>query len=241
MVSEDKLLIDIHCHILPGVDDGAVDLEMALTMARLAHADGITKIVATPHYNFSWKIQRDLVLRKTEQLQREFHRHEIPITLYAGNEVRLENIEFIHEALATRDFCYLADQQEFILLEQSWEGYHPDTPDILTRLNERGTKMIIPHPERHFFFRENPELLDELVALGAWTQVSVDSLIGKNGAEAENFALQLLSRGSIHTLATDAHNTKRRPNLSLGYAIVEQRAGISAADAIRSRMLTIVP
>ena len=101
--------------------------------------------------------------------------------------------------------------------------------------------MIIPHPERHFFFRENPELLDELIALGAWTQISVDSLIGKNGAEAENFALQLLSRGSIHTLATDAHNTKRRPNLSLGYAIVEQRAGISAADAIRSRMLTIVP
>jgi protein-tyrosine phosphatase len=234
-------LIDIHCHILPGVDDGAVNMEMSIAMARLAYEDGIRTVVATPHYNHAWKVVRERVIELTAALQKELDQREIPLHIVPGHEVRLENIPFVQKALADGEICYLDHNERFLLLEQAWEGYHPDTPDVLEMLRQRGTTMIIPHPERHVFFREQPQLLDRLIGLGAWTQVSVDSLIGNNGSEVQKFALQMLEREMIHTLATDAHNTRRRPNLSLGYALIEERAGVAAADAIRMRMKEIVP
>ncbi|WP_274366118.1 tyrosine-protein phosphatase [Paenibacillus thermotolerans] len=233
-------MIDIHCHILPGVDDGALNLEMSVGMARLAAQDGIRVIVATPHHNKVFLVTEHTVRSKVKELQTELDRLNIPLTIMPGNELRLESPEFVYEAMAANRFCYLADNPRFVLLEQSWEKYHPDTPSVVAALKERGTTLILPHPERHFFFRERPKLLEELVGLGVWTQVSVDSLIGNNGPEVQKFALSLVDRGLAHTLATDAHNLRRKPNLSLGYKLVAQRAGAAAAEQIRGRMKRII-
>ncbi|WP_199622310.1 tyrosine-protein phosphatase [Paenibacillus alkalitolerans] len=233
-------MIDIHCHILPGVDDGAIDMAMAVGMARLAHEDGIRTIVATPHFNSVFLVESGTVRAKVSELQAELDRLNIPLAILPGNELRLERPQFIYEALKEKRFCYLADNPGYVLMEQSWEGYNEETPDVVERLRAQGTTVILPHPERHIFFRQQPELLEELLGIGVWTQVSVDSLIGNNGAEAEAFALSLVDQGQAHTLATDAHNLRRKPNLSLGYKLVEERAGADAAKQIRDRMELIV-
>jgi protein-tyrosine phosphatase len=233
-------MIDIHCHILPGVDDGALDMTMAVGMARLAWEDGIRTVVATPHFNHVFKVDSGTVRRKVAELRAELNRLDIPLTILPGNELRLENSGFIYEAIEQDSFCYLADNKRFVLLEQSWEKYNPETPVVVERLRKQGTKVILPHPERHFFFRQHPQWLDELIGLGVWTQVSVDSLIGNNGAEVQKFALELADKGHAHTLATDAHNLKRKPNLSLGYKLVAERCGEQAAQLIRDRMELII-
>lgn len=233
-------MIDIHCHILPGVDDGAKDMTEALEMARLAVADGIQHIIVTPHFNSTFMVQRTLVEQKLKELQGELDQAGISLTLHSGNEVRLENAEFIYDHAKQEDFCYLDSSKTFILLEQKWSGYVSDSLDVIQWLLHRGTTTIIPHPERHPFFRENPELLTDLIKAGAWTQVSVDSLLGKNSEEAKVFAEWLVHQNYAHTLATDAHNTRRKPNLSRGFEIVENLAGAPRVEEIQQRMNSIL-
>ncbi|HZG87590.1 tyrosine-protein phosphatase [Paenibacillus sp.] len=233
-------MIDIHCHILHGVDDGAQDLDMAVAMARMAVEDGVRTIVATPHFNNVWKVERDTVIAKTKELQAELDRLGIPLSIRYGNELRLENGSFIREALSTGNFCPLNDNPKFVLMEEPWEGFHPDTWDVIEEFRGRGTKIILAHPERHGFFRAEPSLLDRMLATGVvWTQVSAGSLIGEYGVDAQAFAYGLVDRGLAHTLATDAHNMTRKPLLAHAYDAVAARAGAAAADAIRERMRSI--
>lgn len=233
-------MIDIHCHILPGVDDGAKDMAEALAMARLAAADGIRHIVVTPHFNTTFMVPRTLVEQKLKELQKKIDQAGIPLKLHPGNEVRLENADFFYEHAKRENFCYLNSKHSFILLEQKWKGYNRDSLSVMQWLLDRGTTMIIPHPERHPFFRENPELLTNLIQAGAWTQVSVDSLLGKNSDEAKAFAEWLVNQDYAHTLATDAHNTRRKPNLSRGFEIVEHMAGAQRVKEIQERMNSIL-
>lgn len=234
-------MIDIHCHILPGVDDGAKDLEMSLAMARASVEDGVRTMICTSHFTYSWKVDKPLVERKLAELRAALDDRGIPLRLLPGNEVRLESIAFVEDAMRSGSFCYLAGNPGFLLLEQAWEGYNPDTPTLVKRLASQGTRTILAHPERHLFFRSSPALLEELLAEDAWTQINVGSLIGENGPDAQAFAFALLDRGLVHTIGTDAHNLTRRPNLSLGFAAIEARIGSAAAQAIRDRMASIAP
>ncbi|MCI3927240.1 hypothetical protein MO973_44420 [Paenibacillus sp. TRM 82003] len=234
-------MIDIHCHILPGVDDGAKDMEMSLAMARAAVKDGVRTIVCTSHYTNGWRVDRALVASRLEQVRAALAQHDIPLRLLPGNEVRLESLSFVLDGMRSGSFYYLADNPGFLLLEQAWEGFNPDTNRLVERLLHQGTRPILAHPERHMFFRMRPSLLEELLAMGAWSQVNVGSLLGENGPDAQAFAYDLLDRGLLHTIGTDAHNLTRRPNLSLGFAAIEARAGVATAQAIRERMTSIVP
>ncbi|WP_309118985.1 CpsB/CapC family capsule biosynthesis tyrosine phosphatase [Paenibacillus sp.] len=233
-------MIDIHCHILPGVDDGAKDMDMAVAMARIAAEDGIRTIVATPHLGNYWKVYADIVRPKAALLQAELDRLGIDLRIRCGNELVLESAAFVEETLRNERCCFLGDNPAFLLLEEPWAGFSPDTWDVLETLRARGTTAVLAHPERHAFFREEPSLLDRMIETGVvWTQVSVDSLIGNNGPDAKAFAARLVDRGQVHTLATDAHNVTRKPILALGFDAVAARAGAAAADAIRERMAAI--
>lgn len=237
----DSLMIDIHCHILPGVDDGSQSLEMSVEMARAYVADGTSTIIATSHFCRAHRVDRRTVHQKLSALEEELRREGVTgLTLLPGNEVRLENARFFYEAAEREDFCYLGDRKDFLLLEQAWEGYCPETLDIIKDLRAQGTTPILAHPERQLFFRADMELLERQLELGAWTQVNVGSLLGETGPDAQAYAFNLLDRGLVHTIATDAHNLKRRPNLSLGFQAIEKRAGAAAAQAIRERMATII-
>jgi protein-tyrosine phosphatase len=233
-------LIDIHCHILSGLDDGAADLEESIAMARLAFEDGVRHLFATPHFTRALYNDREQVEAKVRELQAALDERGIAVRIHPGSEVRMESGAFVRGAAETEAFCYLGPHRRFVLLEEPWSDYQPESPALVRWFLERGVRPVIPHPERHAFFRERPERLRELIELGAWTQVTADSLIGNNSEDARRFALAMLREGLVHTLATDAHNVRRKPNLSLGYEAVEQAAGRKAADAIRERMRQFV-
>jgi protein-tyrosine phosphatase len=233
-------MIDIHCHILHGIDDGAYDLDESLAMARHAYHDGIRHIIATPHLNIHYNNTRAHVQNKTAILQKVFDQHNIQIKLHPGNEVQLKDKLTFYRQVEQNEFCFLGPDSRYVLLEQRWTDYDPETPEIVAWLLARGIIPIIPHPERHIFFRKQPELITNLVEAGAWTQVSVDSLLGNNNQEAQEYANRLIDANHVHTLATDAHNINRKPALAIGYTYIGDRAGKARADEINARSYGII-
>jgi protein-tyrosine phosphatase len=231
-------MIDIHCHILYGIDDGAQDLHESIEMARVASKDGIRHLFATPHFNENHFNPEAQIKDKVIELQQHLDQQQIPITIYPSNEVRLESAAFIYKH--AEHFAYLGPAQKFILLEQKWKDYSQDSLEIVQWFMQRGTIPIIPHPERHYFFRKQPELLIRLIDEGCWTQVSVDSLLGKNSDDAMDFAHRLIDSDLAHILATDAHNLHRKPNLSEGFRIVTERAGSHKAEEMLNRAMQIL-
>jgi protein-tyrosine phosphatase len=217
------------------LDDGARDLAESVEMAKIAYADGTRHMIATPHFSEKFLTDKDLVLRRIDELQTELDRQGIGVTVHPGNEVRIDSPLFVEKHVREGGFHYLARPGKFILIEQRWTDYERDTPRIMAALLDKGITPILPHPERHFFFRESPELLVALIEAGVWTQVTADSLIGSWGEEAQSFAEWLADRDYIHTLASDAHNVERKPNLSEGYRIVAERIHRDRADEIRRR------
>ncbi len=233
-------MIDIHCHILEGIDDGAEDMDESIAMAKIAFNDGIQHIIATPHFTENHINDKAIVDHKVTELQKRLKNEQIPITIHCGNEVRIESAAFIYEHMQKKTFHYLGKDNKFILLEQSWKAYNENSPEIVQGFLDQGVTPIIPHPERHVFFRKRPKLLLDLIQMGCWTQISVDSLLGKNSDDAKEFAEWLMENDLIHTIATDAHNTNRRPNLSEGFRIVNVFAGTKRAEEIHLRLQQIV-
>lgn len=204
-------------------------------MARLAHDDGIRHIVATPHFNHNYQPERSVVEERVTSLQNTLDQHQINVRIYPGHEVRIENPSFIYEHIKNERIAYIGNEGRFILLEQRWTQYEEKSIEIIRWFMKQGIRPIIPHPERHFFFRESPHLLTELIKQGAWTQVSCDSLIGKNNTDALEFSKWLAKQDLIHILATDAHSVKRKPNLSEGYRVIREWCGKDRIEAIDQR------
>ncbi|MFK7694421.1 tyrosine-protein phosphatase [Paenibacillus sp. HJGM_3] len=234
-------MIDIHSHILAGIDDGAKDLEESVEMGRLAHQDGIRYIFATPHFTDTMINDCDTVVRRIGTLQRELDELGIPVRVLPGAEVRLCSYEFVIEYAKRETFSYLVGSRKFVLVEERWTDYESDSLRIMEWFLDREIQPVIAHPERHAFFRKDPALLTALIDAGAWTQVTADSLLGKNNAEAQQFSRWMIERSLVHTLATDAHNVTRRPNLSDGFRMIETWAGLEQVEAIKERMHQFVP
>src|SRR5262249_48210251 len=163
-------MFDLHCHILPGVDDGAASLEEAIAMARFCVRDGITHIAATPHCNRYTRLLRADILPHVAGLNAELAEAGVPLTVLPGSEVQV-----IDSALYRREFeaglyCHLGAGCAFTLLEFNWNDklYPPDAPELVTWLRRRGTTPIVAHPERHGFFGKDPARLRALVDAGAW-------------------------------------------------------------------------
>lgn len=233
-------MIDIHCHILPAVDDGAKNMEEAIAMARIAAGDGVKHIIATPHFNNVFRVPRTVVVNKVAELQKRLDKAGINLKISTGNEVTLWDEEDFYQRMERNEFCFLNEKKTFLLLEQPWAGYFPHSVRVIDALVTSGITPIIPHPERHFFFRENPKLLIDLLEKGAWTQVSADSLVGRFDEEARLFGQWLVEQNYAHTLATDAHNTERKPNLSSGFEVVSELAGEERKKEIIARMQQII-
>lgn len=228
-------MIDIHCHILYGVDDGARNLEESVEMAKLAYEDGIRHIYATPHFNKRFQLKRSNIEKRVASLQQTLDQLNIDVKIYPGHEVRLESPSFVYEHAEQEHIALIGKEEKFVLLEQRWKQYEKKTVEVVKWFMEQSIRPIIPHPERHFFFRESPRLLTELIEHGAWAQISADSLIGKNSNDALEFAKRLAENDQIHILATDAHNVKRKPNLSEGYRIIREWCGEKRIEEIDDR------
>ena len=230
-------MIDLHCHILPGVDDGATSLDEALAMARFCVRDGITHVVATPHCHRHCRMMRAGVLPHVARLNDELVRADIPLTVLPGAEIQVTNSAAYRREFEAGLYCHLGDGRAFTLLEFPWkeEQYPPDAPELVAWIRERGCTPILAHPERFSYFARHPERLRALVDAGAWLQLTVDSLLGNHGPAPRSAAEDLLRTYPEAVLATDAHNMRRCSGLSAGFAWVTEHFGEERAQELRSR------
>ena len=231
------VVLDLHCHILPNVDDGAFSLEESLAMARFCVQDGISHVVATPHYHRYTRVPRAEILRHVGRLNAALAEAEVPLTILPGSEVQVTDTSEYRRNFEAGVYCHLGDGRAFTLLEFGWqdEDYPPDAPGLIAWLRGRGVTPIVAHPERHRFFAADPARLRALIDAGAWLQVTVDSLLGNHGPEPQSAAAELVRTCSDVVLATDAHNLQRCSGLSAGFAWVRDRIGAERSEDLGAR------
>jgi protein-tyrosine phosphatase len=230
-------MLDLHCHILPGVDDGPANLDEALSVARLLVADGITHVTATPHCHRYLRLLRNDILPAVDRLNQDLGRAGIALTVLPGAEIQVTDVSAYQRDYEKSVLCHLGDSPLFTLTEFPWQGalYPPNAAELIAWLRERGMTAIIAHPERHDYFRNHPDRLVTVTAAGAWIQITVDSLLGGNGPAVAAAGEEFLTRFPAAVLATDAHNPRRCSGLSAGYARVRDRLGPGRADDLRQR------
>lgn len=201
-------MIDIHCHILPGVDDGAKTEEDSIAMARGAVAQGIDTIIATPHHrNEKYDNERDIIIQHVAILNELLDKENIPLTLLAGQETRI-NGDMIEE-INNGKILPLHDTK-YLFIEFPSGSVPRYAQQMLFDIQVAGYTPIIVHPERNRELIEHPSKLYEFVREGALTQVTAASLIGKFGKNIQKFSNQLIEANLTHFLASDAHNTTTR-------------------------------
>ena len=187
-------MIDLHCHILPKVDDGPATLDEALQMARFCVADGITHIVATPHCHRYVHLLRADIVPYVAQLNGELAVAQIPLKILPGSEIQVTNTAEYRREFEAGLYCHLADGHDFTLLEFNWapELFPLDAVELIGWIRKQGMTPILAHPERHSFFWQHSSVLPALVEAGAWVQITVDSLLGNHGPSPKDFGIAFL-------------------------------------------------
>ncbi len=230
-MTEQEPLIDIHCHLLPDMDDGAKSLDESLAMARIAVADGISTIVATPHQlgNFS---QNDAVAIKDRvaQLQHALSEDDVPLRVLPGADVRVE--DGMVAKLRCGEVLTLADRGKHVLLELPHELYLPLEP-VLEQLHGARMVGVLSHPERNRGILGSPELVAPLLEKGCLMQITAGSLVGMFGPHCQRLTEWMVRRSMVHFVATDAHGSRsRRPLMQRAKDRISELAGPDVAAAL---------
>jgi protein-tyrosine phosphatase len=202
--------VDVHCHCLPGFDDGPESLEEAIALCQAVVKDGITTVIATPHQLGRYDRANSLaqVRQSAEILSAELKDREIPLEVYPGGDVRID--ERLPHLIDSGDIGTAADAGRHILLELPHEVFVDALP-IIDSLGEIGLQTILTHPERHRYLQNRGEWARECVEHGAVLQVTSGSLLGEFGGQAHQQAWRLVRAGIVGIIASDAHDTLRRP------------------------------
>lgn len=199
-------MIDIHSHVLFGLDDGARTLEDSLAMVRMAAAHGTTDLVATPHANLMFKFDPGQIAERIATLREAA---DGALRLYTGCDFHL-SFDNIQDAIA-HPRKYTIHQQRYLLVEFSELLVFSNTGDIFARLRDAGMTPIVTHPERNGLLRQRIENIARWVDQGARVQLTAQSLTGGFGKRAQEFSRELLERGLVHVVASDGHDCERRP------------------------------
>jgi protein-tyrosine phosphatase len=221
-------MIDIHCHILAEVDDGPKSSEASEQMCRMAVADGTEHIVATPHANRNYHYDREYLQQALDQLRERVGKRP---RLTLGCDFRLST-ENVKDALAFPD-RYVIEGGRYLLAEPN----HTDVPkhidDDLRELLRIGIIPVITHPERNTVLQATPQRILQWVELGCVIQVTASALTGAWGETAWRTAQWLLKKSAVHVLASDAHDTTRRPpGLSPARDVIAEMLGEKVAQAL---------
>lgn len=218
-------LVDIHNHILPGVDDGAVSYEQALEMARAAVADGIDTIVATPHFRYGRK-ENDTaeVLAQVPLLQERIDEAGIPLRVVPGGEIPVfgEILDLLREGRVPA----MGNSGRWILLEMPFDRLPSGLREVVFRIQALGYQIVVGHPERCAAFHRDPESISRFFPEDVALQITSHSLTGQFGSHARQCALSLLRQGHPVILASDAHDPVGRPPvLSEGREVATRHVG----------------
>ena len=230
-MADQPTFVDIHCHLIPGIDDGSKSWEDSLQMARIAVDDGIATIICTPHQLGNYHHNEGETIRqKAEQLQEFLEENGVPLQVLPGADVRIEPemITRLHNGRVLS----LADRHRHVLLELPHELYFPLEP-VLEELDSSEMVGILSHPERNQGLLSDRHRLPSLVENGCLMQVTAGSLVGTFGPAPRELAEWMLTRGLVHFIATDAHGPKsRRPLMRRAHARVAELVGQETADRI---------
>lgn len=221
-------MVDLHCHILPGLDDGPQSMDESMAMAESAIADGITHVVATPHANSQFAFDFAQVRKLRDELQKLVGGR---LALATGCDFHMdpENLAALKED-APR-FCL--NQRDYLLVEFNEISIPPAMNTTLHELQLAGLRPVITHPERNAILRTQPERLAKWVRLGCYAQVTGGSLTGAFGTGAQDDAFFWIGMGLIHFVSSDAHNTRNRPlKLQPAYDVVREKFGEEKARAL---------
>jgi len=221
-------MIDIHCHILPGLDDGAKTLEMAAAMAEMAIEDGITHVIGTPHAHPEFTFETAAIDERCAELQRMF---EGRLVLATGRDFHLsyENLSDIRLNPAR----YTLNQKNYLLVEFADYSIPPSLDQALHTLQLAGLNPIVTHPERNPLIRAQPDRLFKWLQQGCYAQVTAQSLMGQFGRSAQETSQEWLAAGGVHFIASDAHNITTRPlRLKDTYEWVSKTHGEHVAQAL---------
>jgi protein-tyrosine phosphatase len=230
-------MLDLHCHILPQVDDGPSSLDETLAMARFYVADGITHVIATPHCHRYIHLLRSDILPRVKELNSQLASLNIPLAILPGSEIQVTDSLAYRREFESGVYCHLGDGKSFTLLEFNWSRdlFPSDAAALVQWIRSQGMTPILAHPERYPYFSQEPALLQSLVDAGAWVQITVDSLLGNHGPAPQTAGEQLLTRYRKAVLATDAHNTSRCSGLSAGYSWVKAHLSEDRSNELLNR------
>lgn len=224
--------VDIHCHCLPGIDDGPATLDESLALCRALAADGTTTVIATPHQfgRYDRRNPGQAIRGAVAALNQALAQQQIPLTVLPGADVRVD--ERIPALLATGEVVTLADARRHILLELPHDSYI-DPLMLIRMLASRNIQSIVSHPERHPAIAKRPELVLPWLRAGGVLQITAGSLLGDFGASAEQTAWDLLGNGLVSLVATDAHDVQSRPpRMTAALEQIEHHMGHAAAQKV---------
>ena len=213
-------VIDLHCHVLPGIDDGPATIEDSIALARAAAAAGTRTIVATPHVSWRYPNNAETIERLTRELGERLRAEGVPVEIRPGAEIAMPRAGDVDRAELPR---LALGGGPWLLLEPPFTPLAGGLDTIVLGLQSGGHRIVLAHPERCPAFHRDPWALRSLVRAGALTSITAGSLVGRFGREVRRFALNMVEEELVHNVASDAHDEVRRPP---GIAAELEQAGL---------------
>jgi len=224
-------MVDLHQHLLPGLDDGSPDLDTSIAMARMAVEEGITHVVATPHASSRYDFEPTLIAERLAVLRGALAEHGIPLQLGTGCDFHM-SYENIRDALA-HPRKYTLNASAYLLVELPDLAISPHVGELLYQLRLAGMVPILTHPERNPRLQADDERIKDWLRHDLLVQVTASSVLGQMGKAAERMAHRLLANRWVHFLATDAHDVRHRPpQMREAHRVVAERYGEQYADRL---------
>ena len=232
-------MLDMHSHLLYGVDDGPKTMEQSIEMLKQAQKEGITDIIATSHVcHPQYHVTSTQVVQQVQQLQQTIDQLGIALTIHTGHEVRMT--DRLLDMLEKKEVLPLGNSH-YVLLELPSSNVPKYTKDLIVLLKAQGMTPIIAHPERNKAIAEKPERLERLIREGAVAQITAGSLAGHFGQSIQALSLDLVKANLVHTYGSDAHNLTTRPFLyDEGLCYLEKKKQLDAVDLLLENNARII-
>src|SRR3954454_15098145 len=212
-------MIDLHCHILPGLDDGPSNLDFSLLMARAAVEAGTQLIVATPHIRADFDVDPVEIEPRVDLFNERLQRERLPLRVLPGAEIGWATAPELDDTQLAR---LALGSGKRVLLESPYGKKAVDIEGIIAGLQKRGFQAVLAHPERCPLFQRDPERLRKIVEDGTLCSITAGSRAGRFGEPVRNYAVTMLKTGLVHDVASDAHDhIHRPPDLVAGFAKLE--------------------
>ncbi len=223
--------VDIHSHILPGVDDGPATVDDSIALAKEAVANGLTDVVATPHLNLDlFPFSLSACQKALRHLKEALAGENIPLEIHLGAEVKVDPT--IIEGLKAKEIPTLAGGK-YVLIEIPFDIIPAFTRELIFEIQLLGLVPVLAHPERNNRIQDNPDLLRPFIDSGCWTQINSTSVTGYLGQASQDCAFQLLAKGWVNVIASDSHEAGNRgPNFKNAVALAAKYTGVRNAQKL---------